>query len=293
MKILLHYRHFPVAIGRYIHWALQGLGHDVISCGYYSHGKIPWGDEFYYPDHKYPPRVKLPNVEVYPINNIKRKFDIVIQAGDTHWLEGDPGTRNIIIGTDPHVIDYTPRLKHASHFFCMQKCYLKDYSWGEYLPYAYDRDIHVYIPDEDILFDVVLSGLQYPNRTRFMELMELRGHRVYNALGAIYDEYALVYNQGKIAFNWSSKDDLPARFWEGLAMRRLVLTNRVPDLNEFPDLVEDRDYIAYSTMEEAIEKAEFYIKNDSAREKIAASGYKNVQPHNWGNRMVDLIRKII
>lgn len=293
MKILLHYRHFPVAMGRYIHWALQELGHEVTSCGYYSAGKIPWGEEYYYPEHKYPPDIRLPDVETYPIKSIEGKYDVVIQAGDTHWLEGDPGIKNVIIATDPHVIDYKPRLKHATHFFCMQNHYLKNYRVGEFLPYAYDHNIHIYMPDEPINYDVVLSGLQYPNRVEFMKTMASKGYRVFNALGRIYDEYATVYNQGKIAFNWSSQQDLPARFWEGLAMRRLVLTNRVPDLQEFPDLVEDRDYVAYSTMDEAVEKAEFYLKHDDKRDKIAAAGYKHVQPHTWVNRMKYMMRWLI
>ncbi len=39
---------------------------------------------------------------------------------------------------------------------------------------------------------------------------------------------------------------------------------------------EDKEIILYDTMDEAIDKIKYYLKNDKAREKIALAGYERV-----------------
>ena len=146
MNVLIHYRHFPMSIGRYIHWALENLGHSVMSAGSYSYGKIPWGDQYYYPQYKIPPLIVLPDVNEYPLEDViwrlPVKPDLVIQAGDTQWLTGKSPVKNIIVATDPHVLDYHPRLTHADYFVSMQKYCLPQYEKGIWMPYGYDEYIH-------------------------------------------------------------------------------------------------------------------------------------------------------
>ena len=292
MRVLIHYRHFPVAMGRYIQWALENLGYQVVSCGMYSGGKIPWGDNFYYPNYKMPPDIVLPDIAEYSLKDVVKdqKFDFIIQAGDVAYLTGKTSCPNIIIATDPHCVDYHPRLKDADVFVSMQKYYLKDYQNGVWLPYGYDENIHKF-ESQEIKYDVVFCGLQYPHRIATLEKIKEQGLKVYSGLGLIYREFVSKYNEGKIAFNWSSKKDLPARFWEGLAMKRLVLTNRVPDLQEI-DLVEDRDYVAFSDETEAIEKAKYYSSHDSEAEKIALSGYEHVRPHTYTNHVKKMLEDV-
>lgn len=291
MKILMNFRHFPVAMGRWFHWAFQELGHKVFTVGSYSNGTIPWGN-YYFPEYKFPPDVAIPegNIELSSVlKKIRFKPDIIFQAGDTTFLTGKSPVPNFILETDPHAVDYTERLRYADHVFCMQKCYMKEgQTW---IPYGYDSNIHQYIPNTFYKHDVVFCGLQYEHRVKALNSMTEQGLKVFNALGLIYEQYVETYNQGKIAFNWSSKEDLPARFWEGLAMRRLVLTNRVPDLQDI-HLKEDVDYVAFSSIEEAVEKAKYYSGNDEAREKIAKSGYEHVQPNTYQNRCKDILKVI-
>ncbi len=293
MKILMHFRHFPVAMGRFIHWGLQDLGHEVFTVGPYSDGKIPWGPQFYYPQHKFPPNYVLPDANLQ-VENVLRvipfKPDVILQAADTIFLEGMARVPNFILGTDPHVIDYTPRFAFADGYFSMQKHYATpDAIW---VPYAYDKNIHKYLPKEKIEYDVVFSGLQYEHRMAALNAMEAQGIKVLNTLGLIYEDYVKAYNKGKIAFVYSSKEDLPARFWEGLAMRRLVLANRVPDLQEL-EFKEGEDYVGFSTIEEAVEKAKYYSVNDSERERIALNGWKKVQPHTYQERCKTIIKAMM
>lgn len=294
MRILLHYRHFPVAMARFFHWALEEMGHEVISVGPYSDGYIPWGD-FYFPNHKFPPSIQTLDqntpVEVV-LDTFKRHFrgkpDLILQAGDTIWLTGKADVPNFILATDPHVIDYTPRLFDADRYFYMQKnhCPKK----GIWIPYAHDPNIHFPMKEEN-KYDVVLCGLQYEQRKMAVAQLEKAGLRVFNALGLIYEDYNRVYNQGKMAFNSSSRDDLPARFWEGLGMGRLVLTDWVPDLDEI-EFKHGVDYIQYATLKQLVEYATFYASHDLERKRIADSGHKKVKPHTYIERCARILKEL-
>jgi len=292
MNILINYRHFPVAIGRYIHWAFERLGYNVISCGEYSSGKIPWGDQFDFPEWKMPPDVILPAVSSFPIQEALKMVrakgydpDMVVQAGDVSFLEGKADIPNMIIATDPHAVDYTPRLVHADYFLCMQNCYISKYGGGTWFPYGFDEDIHKRRAKIRIYNDVVFCGLQYDHRVDLLKEIERRGWYVGNAFGKIYDQYVEHYSTGRIAFNWSSKDDLPARFFEGMALSNMMVTNKVPDLELFPDIKEGRDYVGYSTKEEAIEKIEYYLNNPELGMEIAHEGWRAVRPHTYTNHL--------
>ena len=287
MKILIHGRHFPVAMFRWFHWAFENLGHEVYTVGPYSAGTIPWGD-FYYPSHKFPPNMVLPETNVYLPDVLKRipfKPDFILQAGDSIWMEGPSSVPNYILATDPHVVDYTQRLLNADGYFYMHNyCKPEKAKW---IPYAYDPDIHVK-KKKPKKYDIVFCGLHYEHRVRAIEAFKKEGMKVFNALGLIYDDYADKYAEGTIAFNWSSKEDLPARFWEGLAMGKLVLTSRVPDLDllEFEDGV---DYVGFSSLEEAVEKAKFYLKNPKLSLQLSRSGYEKVKPHTYMKRAQEII----
>ncbi len=290
MKILMHFRHFPVAMGRWFHWGFEQLGHEVFTVGPYSYGHIPWGD-FYYPQYAFPPNYQLPEVNVSLEDVLKKipfKPDFILQAADTLSLEGKLPVPNFLLMTDPHVVDYSQRRLNADRVFSMQKHYAKQ---GDiWVPYAYDPNIHIYKKTE-IKYDVVFCGLQYDHRLTTLETMQEEGINVLNTLGLVYEEYVDAYNRGKIAFNWSSQQDLPARFWEGLAMKRMILTNRVPDLKEL-EFVEGEDYVGFSTSDEAVEKALFYLAHDKEREKIAESGYKKVQPHSYLERCKRILAQL-
>lgn len=292
MKILISFRHFPVAMGRWFDWTFRDLGHEVFSVGNYSGGKIPWGEQFDYPQCAWPPDYEIPEMEAYPLDQLLKdipfKPDVIIQAADTTYLSGKAPCKNVILMTDPHAVDYKPRLVHADHAFNMQDFYrTPEQTW---IPYAYYPPIHKYIK-LDQKYDVVFSGLQYEHRKNALEKMSQSGLKVLSTLGLIYDEYVRTYNEGLIAFNWSSKQDLPARFWEGLAMGRLVLTNKVPDLKKLP-FQDGKDYVGFTTVEEAVEKALYYSQHPEEARKIGMSGKQRIASHTYENRCRKMLKVI-
>ena len=298
MKILIHFRHFPVAMGRWFDWAFRDLGHEVWSVGCYNGPRIPWGEQYSYPDYDFPPDYEIPEIEYYPIKDVLEqcpfKPDMVFQAGDTTYLKGNPGCLNVILGTDPHVVNYQPRLEDATHYISMQNHYLNavDFDKKFWVPYGYKADLHIK-KDEKQEYDVVFIGLQYDKRVEILDDMSKRGYRVYNNLGKVYDEYVGIYNKGLIAFNFSSREDLPARFWEGLAMGRCVVTNAVPDLKDI-DFIDGVDYISYRSPDEAIAKMEFLVNNPILAAGTANNGYMNLIKggHTYKDRAEEVLKYV-
>ena len=251
MKILIHGRAFPVAMWRFFDWAFRDLGHEVISVGCYNGDWIPWGGGMNL-GYDFPPDIQIPEMESYPLSDVLNKLpwtpDMILQASDVTYLYGPSnGIPNVILATDPHAVDYIPRLKDASHFACMQECYLNKYDFKNkfWIPYAYSENIHKNLRlERDI--DVSCIGLQYDTRVNVMGELDRLGYKVSFGIGKVYDEYVDMYNRSKIAFVATSKDDLPARFWEGLAMGCCVVTNHVPDL-DLLQFVGGKDYMLYES----------------------------------------------
>lgn len=293
MKILIHGRAFPVAMWRWFDWSLRDMGHEVFSVGNYNGGKIPWGDQFDYPQYAFPPDHQIPEGD-YPIEALLKEIDfkpdVIIQAADTIYLTGKAPCKNVILETDPHAVDYTPRLQYADHVFCMQDCYkLPGQTW---IPYGWYPPIHKYISNTHMAYDVVFSGLQYDHRKTALEAMQAAGLNVLTTLGLVYDEYVQVYNSGLIAFNWSSKNDLPARFWEGMAMGRLVLTNKVPDMALLPHLKDGVHYVTFDSVENAVEKAKYYVENPLLARKIGLAAMEAIQYDTYYERCATMIKVI-
>lgn len=291
MKALIFYRHFPVAMGRYIHWALQNIGYEVLSVGEYSGGKIPWGDQYYYPRYMLPPNIQTPpgNVSYEAVKAAAKKLgfvpDIVVQCADTVHMVGKTEGPNILIGTDPHAVDYSEAKMYADVYISMQEFYRGSGLW---MPYGYDADMISYKTPRDSAM-VVFCGLQYEHRISALKRME-RIMPVSSKLGLIYEDYVDEYQRGQVAFNWSSKNDLPARFWEGLAMGNIVLTNRVPDLEKL-DCHEWEHYIAYDHEDELIEKLEWIRDNQARAKKIGSRGGRWVTPHTYTNHFISTMKQ--
>lgn len=300
MKILIHGRAYPVAMWRWFDWAFHDLGHKVFSVGNYNGGKIPWGDQYDYPQYAFPPNHEIPEADLdgnMVLRDVKEKYgftpDVVIQAADSIYLSGKLNCRNVVLETDPHAVDYTKRIEFADHVFCMQDHYkLPGQTW---IPYGWHPPIHKYLQDQENKYDVAFSGLQYDHRKEALEAMSAAGLRVSNQLGLIYEEYVQLYNSATIAFNWSSKEDLPARFWEGMAMGRLMLTNKVPDMDILPHLVDGTHYITFSSVADAVEKAKYYSSHvDEAKEigKKAMEAVKFDTYYQRASKMLEVINKL-
>jgi len=99
----------------------------------------------------------------------------------------------------------------------------------------------------------------------------------------LFRDAAEVFCQSRIVFNISVKDDINMRCFEALSTKSFLLTNWIPTLDGlFQDGVH---LVTYKTLDEAIEKAKYYIAHDEEREKIAEAGFNEVRAkHTFKHR---------
>jgi hypothetical protein len=287
---------YPLAILRYFEAALRRRSGDInlITVGPFTGNMIPWNNWMALPQkYAIAPTITLPIGNPFvPIsfieNQLAEKPDLWLQIDAGFYLEGRPQNgKNVIVATDPHVLNYDRQRTFSDTFYCMQAHYQKP---GDvYLPYAYDPLWHA--PEkQERLFDVCLLGLHYAQRNTLIDQLRLNGVKVYYDLGPCFDEARAIINQAPVGINWSSKNDLTARVFELLGMRRLAVVNEVPDLPRF--FRDGRDLVTFKGLHDAQEKILHYLANEDQLRAIAGQGHKTVEPHTWDARIKTILEGI-
>ena len=75
-----------------------------------------------------------------------------------------------------------------------------------------------------------------------------------------------------------------------MGARGVLFSNYQPELAEY--FADGEDCIMYSSMEEAFDKADFYLKNDDIRKQIAVNGYQKVKAHFSYPQMIEKMFQI-
>lgn len=296
MKVAVASMWYPISISRYFLKALQHMPDiEVVTVGPTSGSSIPWPGEFDFPDAAlfpdfetgFNPQSAGEVVRIWQSDYFD-DVDVWIDIDAGFFIDADLGSLpHIGICTDPHALDYSRQREVWDVTFCMQKVYAKPDD--VYLPYAYSEFDH-YPEYAKETYDVTVLGLQYTDRVLVAETLSSMGLSVYRRLGDIWDDYRRSICSAPICFTWSSKQDLIARVFEGLAMKRLVVTNRVPDLRRF--FREDMDLVAFSTHQEAVEKVLHYQDNPADALEIAERGFNQVQGHTYTTRLHEVFEYI-
>lgn len=105
-----------------------------------------------------------------------------------------------------------------------------------------------------------------------------------------YTEAPYVFNNSKINLNItlrSIQTGIPLRAFDIMGNGGCLLTNYQEDFLEYFE--PDKDLLMYGSHEEALEKTEFYLKNDTLREKIAKNGLQNVMNNHTYSDRVEVI----
>ena len=90
-----------------------------------------------------------------------------------------------------------------------------------------------------------------------------------------HDEMPCIFRHSKLNLNPTLKciqSGIPLRALDIMGAGGVLLSNFQPELAEYFE--DGTDVIMYSSMEDAVAKADFYLRHDNLREKIAANGYQ-------------------
>ena len=88
-----------------------------------------------------------------------------------------------------------------------------------------------------------------------------------------------IFRKSKIVFNTAAVDDFNMRVPESTATGTFLLTEWVPDL-EKAGYIDGKHLVTYRTMDEAVEKAKYYLAHEAEREAIAKAGMEHTLAHH-------------
>jgi glycosyltransferase involved in cell wall biosynthesis len=108
----------------------------------------------------------------------------------------------------------------------------------------------------------------------------------------VLDNAATKYSHSRIVLNEAVKDDLNMRVFEALACKRFLLTESVPDLHRhFED---GKHLVTFKTIDEAVEKARYYLAHDEERNRIAEAGHQAfLSHHTYMHRAKEILKVCI
>lgn len=108
-------------------------------------------------------------------------------------------------------------------------------------------------------------------------------------------EMPKVFTLSKINLNMTIKPiqtGLPLRIFDILGCGGFLMTNYQEELNDH--FVIGTDLEAYSSLDELIDKCNFYLTHDDIRKTIAQNGYNKVQKnHTYQQRITEMLRLIL
>ena len=87
-----------------------------------------------------------------------------------------------------------------------------------------------------------------------------------------------IYKLSKINLNITTRNirtGVPLRVFDIMGVGGFALTNYQEEISELFE--EDKEIVCFRTLEELVEKTEYYLKNESLRQKIAINGYNKVK----------------
>ena len=90
---------------------------------------------------------------------------------------------------------------------------------------------------------------------------------------------------------YKKKPQMKLRIFEVVASNSLLLTENVENLEDYFEI--GKEIETFSTIDEAKDKINFYLKNDSAREKIANLGHARfLKEHTSKIRLNNILQQI-
>jgi len=196
---------------------------------------------------------------------------------------------------------YLPELKvemakHFDHVFVSQKAEVERYRRAGagnvyWLPHACDPEIHNRKSDTK-RYDIGFVGTLNPKREEMIGRLRTRFDVHYER--CFGERMAEVYSESKIVFNVSTVSEINMRIFEAMATGSLLLTDSIPG-SGLEDLFADKKHLVYyRSDDDMMALAEYYLKHEEERERIAQAGRQEVlTKHTYSRRVADMISKIL
>ena len=253
---------------------LKEMGHDVTHFSSAAEPDKEWGkfDLFLWVDWG---EDALTSMLPYKPINMKNLHPSVYVASDTH------------LGYDYRM----NKAKEFDHVFVNQKVavgeFAKDGVTASWLPHAVEPKAYPNAPVAIKKYDIGFVGYAtFEKRADMLDRMFAAFPNFYFGQ-ALFEDCAEIYRKSKIVFNTAATEDLNMRCFEATATGSFLLTEKIPMDGMFEDGVH---LVMYDGMDDAIEKARYYLEHDDEREKIAKAGMAHtLATHTYRNRIETML----
>lgn len=307
-KILMHYLASPLTTGQYFEEAARRRC-VVLGAGFRLPEEVlrMWGFEETPP--AYPPhQIELPHKAPYRMlldrlpQGFRPDFYLWIDSGPRE-IEPDIGILpfpKVAYLIDTHVSPEL-RLEMARHFDCtflaqkaqvelFRKAGIANVFW---LPLACSpvlHDVGAFKRIYDVAYVGSFSAEEGDRRRRLLEAVAQRFPN--NRIGRFWpEEMARIYAQSRIVVNASHNRDVNMRVFEAMAAGALLITDEADGLE---DLFQDGVHLViYRRDEDLLELITHYLRDEAARERIAAAGRAEVlERHTYERRIQALLETV-
>lgn len=224
----------------------------------------------------------------------------------------------ILIGialSDPD--DFESRSKHFAMLF--DKFYTNSYETiklyndigcnAQLLPFAADEEFHYPLKTKK-KYDIVVVGEKRPDREIFISQLKKKRIKVHcygkgwrshiwEKLGFSTEVHGSKHreaiNSGKIYLSFAQTmagyKNVKVGIFEAAACGACIVVESFPDIEKY--FVNGENIILYNTLEDAIIKITYLIKNQTVTEKIGdAARQKILQSHTWKHRWQEILRNL-
>lgn len=201
---------------------------------------------------------------------------------------------SVYVTSDTH-LGYDYRLKKAREFdyvFCNQvravEEFARDGVLAHFLPHAVEPRAYPNKPVAMKKWDIGFVGfVTFEKRVVMLDRM-FREFPNFWFGQRLFEEAAEIYRKSKIVFNTAALDDINMRCFEVTATGAFLLTEWTPTQDQcFTDGVH---LVTYKTMDEAVEKAHYYLEHEAEREKIAQAGMEHTLfRHTYQDRIKEML----
>lgn len=290
-RILLSYIGYPVGAGKFLKKALRHTGHEVIHCGAFTGGTLPWKPEQDFSAYADKPDIVLPMQSTYPLEKVLEqsgKVDLIIQCDANFFLTGKASCPNVVWAIDNHVAKYDA-VEFDVFFGAHSWAYGSNQKNFVWLPCAYSPSDH-YTTGAKRDADLAFAGVVYQHRLDLLNRLSKVG-RVRAAIGLLGEEYNNMYNSAHMALCLSACGDLPMRVFENAAQGAMIFADYQKDLEKI-GLRDGVHYVGFSSPEDAVVKFEQLVANPQRVKTIAESGHAALRNETYEQRVYTIFETL-
>lgn len=113
-----------------------------------------------------------------------------------------------------------------------------------------------------------------------------------NKNGMEWEAHTRFLNSGLMVVQHSRWGEITRRIFEGMACKKLVITDRLNESKKLHELFEEgKEIIFYDSVDDLVAQMHYYNDNPTEREKIAEAGYKKVKKLFTSDKVADKLIK--